>query len=121
MPQLLGVRTFNAALPILGREGRASTIAPADDDRAIDAEEEGEEEDEEDEEDEGEDADEVSRPVAVLLTSLGSACPELLAVFVFSRKMRGNSPTSSKKKRRKRSSRARPWTSQPIEERHSGP
>jgi len=52
MSQLLGIRTFNSDLPVMGREGRASQITPVDDDPAIDAE--GDEE-------EDEDADEVHR------------------------------------------------------------
>jgi hypothetical protein len=119
--QLLSVRTSNADLPIIGRESRASNITPAEDDPAIDAEQEGEE-DGEDEEDEGEDADEVryfpgvSSATLVLLASLESAWPKLLLCLplFFLRRVRGNSPTSCRKKRRK-SLRARPWTSQCIE------
>ena len=36
--QLNAIKSFNADLPVLGREGRASNIAPADDDPAVDAE-----------------------------------------------------------------------------------
>ena len=44
--QLQAVRTWNADLPIMGREGRASTLAPNDDDPAADEDEHTEDDDE---------------------------------------------------------------------------
>jgi len=66
--QLNAIKSFNADLPVLGREGRASNIAPADDDPAVDAEVPDEDEEEEmddelqedTEEEEEFEADEVS-------------------------------------------------------------
>mgnify|MGYP006992746198 CR=1 FL=1 len=44
--QLQAGRTWNADLPIMGREGRASTLVPNDDDPAADEDEHTEDEDE---------------------------------------------------------------------------
>jgi hypothetical protein len=44
--QLQAVRAFNADLPIMGREGRASTLVPNDDDPVADEDEHTEDEDE---------------------------------------------------------------------------